>query len=184
MKAIKMICKGIDTFTEWTGRAFSFISLLTMAVIIFEVFMRRFLNQPQIWTQDMIIMSFGCYIILISAFGFLRKSFVAVDVVYAMLPALARHILHIVTYLLFFVPFSVELIPVTYSFFIRAYTTHELGYSVWSPVTWPVRLALFLGMLFLAIQGVSEILKHVDWVIEYFRKGRKAPEIAGKEGEK
>lgn len=48
MKAIKMICKGIDTFTEWTGRAFSFISLLTMAVIIFEVFMRRILNQPQI----------------------------------------------------------------------------------------------------------------------------------------
>ena len=73
MKAIKIICKGIDTFTEWTGRVFSFISLLTMAVIIFEVFMRRILNQPQIWTMDMIVMSFGCYIILISAFGFLRN---------------------------------------------------------------------------------------------------------------
>ena len=183
MKAIKIICKGIDTFTEWTGRVFSFISLLTMAVIIFEVFMRRILNQPQIWTMDMIVMSFGCYIILISAFGFLRKSFVAVDVVYAILPAIAQHILHIITYLLFFVPFSFELIPVTYNFFIRAYTTHELGYSVWAPVTWPVRFALFLGMLFLAVQGVSEILKHVDWVIEYFRNGRKAPGIAVKEGE-
>lgn len=184
MTPIKLICKGIDTFTEWTGRIFSFISLLTLAVIVFEVFMRRILNRPQIWTQDMIIMSFGCYVILISAFGFLRKSFVAVDVIYGALRPIAQHILHIITYLIFFIPFSFKLIPVTYNFFIRAYTTHELGYSVWQPVTWPMRLSLFLGMLFLAIQGVSEILKHVDWVIEYFRNGRKAPETAEKEGEK
>lgn len=177
MKAIKVICKCIDTFTEWTGRVFAFISLLTMAVIIFEVFMRRILNSPQIWTMDMIVMSFGCYIILISAFGFLRKAYVSVDVVYAMLPGIVRHILHIITYLIFFVPFSFELVPVTYRFFLRAYTTHELGYSVWQPVTWPVRLALFVGMLLLTIQGVSEILKHVDWVIEYIRNGCKDPKI-------
>lgn len=176
MKAIKVICKCIDTFTEWTGRVFAFISLLTMAVIIFEVFMRRILNSPQIWTMDMIVMSFGCYIILISAFGFLRKAYVSVDVIYAMLPGIVRHIMHIVTYLIFFVPFSFELVPVTYRFFLRAYTTHELGYSVWQPVTWPVRLALFVGML-LAIQGISEILKHVDWVIEYIRNGCKDLQI-------
>ena len=70
-----------------------------------------------------------------------------------------------------------ELVPVTYRFFLRAYTTHELGYSVWQPVTWPVRLALFVGMLLLAIQGISEILKHVDWVIEYIRNGCKDPQI-------
>ena len=177
MKAIKVICKCIDTFTEWTGRVFAFISLLTMAVIIFEVFMRRILNSPQIWTMDMIVMSFGCYIILISAFGFLRKAYVSVDVIYAMLPGIVRHIMHIVTYLIFFVPFSFELVPVTYRFFLRAYTTHELGYSVWQPVTWPVLLALFVGMLLLAIQGISEILYHVDWVIEYIRNGCKDPQI-------
>lgn len=177
MKAIRIVCKAIDTFTEWTGRVFAFLSLLTLGVIILEVFMRRVMNQPQIWTMDMIVMSFGCYVILISAFGFLKKSFVCVDVIYALIPGLARHILHIVTYLIFLVPFAFELIPVTYSFFLRAYTTHELGYSVWQPVTWPVRLALFLGVVFLAIQGISEILKHVDWVIAYFRNGRKDPQI-------
>lgn len=177
MRMIKLICKIIDTFTEWTGRTVSFLSLLTLGVIICEVFMRRIMNSPQIWTMDMIVMSFGCYVILISAFGFLRKSFVAVDVVYAMLPGIIRHIMHIITYLIFFVPFAFELIPVSYNFFIRAYTTHELGYSVWQPVTWPVRLAMFLGLLFLAIQGISEILKHVDWVIEYFRNGCKDPQI-------
>lgn len=177
MKAIKLVCKVIDTFTEWTGRVFSFISLLTLGVIIVEVFMRRIFNSPQIWTMDMIVMSFGCYVVLISAFGFLRKSFVAVDVVCAQLPGIARHILHIITYLIFFVPFTFMLVPESFNFFLKAYTTHELGYSVWQPVTWPVKLSLFIGLLFLAIQGISEILKHVDWVIMYFRNGRKDPQI-------
>ena len=35
----------------------------------------------------------------------------------------------------------------------------------------------FVGMLLLAIQGISEILKHVDWVIEYIRNGCKDPQI-------
>ncbi len=177
MKPIKMICRGIDTFTEWTGRVFAFISLLTLAVIIFEVFMRRILNSPQIWTMDMIVMSFGCYVVLISAFGFLRKSFVAVDVLYALLPGIVRHILHIVTYCIFFVPFAFKLTPVAYRFFLKAYTTNELSYSVWQPPTWPVKLALFVGLTLLCIQGVSEILKHVDWIVEYFRNGRKEPQI-------
>ena len=173
MNGIKLICKAIDTFTEWTGRVVSFLSLGTMAVILYEVLMRRIFNNPQIWTMDIICMSFGCYVILISAFGFLRKSFVAVDVLYARVPELPRHFLHIFTYLVFFVPFTYSLIPFGWNFFMKAYTSHELAYSTWQPVTWPLKFCLFLGLLLLAVQGMSEILKHVDWIVDYFRRGRK-----------
>lgn len=177
MKAIKLVCKVIDTITEYTGRVFSFISLITLGVIICEVFMRRILNRPQIWTMDMICMSFGIYVILISAFGFLRKAYVCVDVVYMMLPPVVRHVLHVITYFIFFVPFAFKLTPVAYKFFIKSFTTHELGYSVWQPVLWPIKLALFVGLLLLSIQGISEILKHVDWIIMYIRNGCKNPDI-------
>ena len=177
MKAIKLVCKVIDTITEYTGRVFSFISLITLGVIIFEVFMRRILNSPQIWTMDMICMSFGVYVILIAAFGFLRKAYVCVDVVYMMLPPVVRHILHVITYAIFFVPFAFKLTPVAYKFFAKSYATQELGYSVWQPVLWPVKLALFVGLLLLSIQGISEILKHVDWIIMYVRNGCKNPEV-------
>ena len=177
MKAIKMICKVIDTFTEYTGRVFSFITLITLGVILYEVFMRRILNSPQIWTMDMICMSFGIYVILIAAFGFLRKSYVCVDVLYAMFPQIVQHVLRIVTYLIFFVPFSFKLTPVAWAFFQKSYAQQELGYSVWQPVLWPVKLALFVGLLMLCIQGVSEILKHVDWIIMYVRNGCKNPEL-------
>lgn len=86
MKAIKAIYNGIDKFNDFLGRIFSVLSLAILAVIMCEVILRRIFNRPQIWTQDLIVMLFACYIILISAYGLQKKAFVAVDVVYAMFP--------------------------------------------------------------------------------------------------
>ena len=43
--------------------------------------------------------TFGCYIIMVCAYGFQKKAFVAVDVLYARLKPLAQNILHLITYL-------------------------------------------------------------------------------------
>ena len=77
MKAIKAIYNGIDKFNDFLGRIFSVLSLAILAVIMCEVILRRIFNRPQIWTQDLIVMLFACYIILISAYGLQKKAFVA-----------------------------------------------------------------------------------------------------------
>lgn len=145
MKVIKGICNGIDKFNDILGRVFSVLVLGILGVILCEVVLRRIFNRPQIWTQDLTVMLFACYIILICAYGFQKKAFVAVDVVFAMLPQMVQHILHIITYLIFLVPFVVSLLPSGWSFFLRAYTTHEQTYSVWAAPTWPVKLCLFIA---------------------------------------
>ena len=162
MKVINAICKGIDKVNDILGQVFSVLSLGILAVIIIEVVLRRLFNSPQIWTQDLIVMLFACYIILICAYGFQKKAFVAVDVLFAQLPKLAQHILHLVTYVIFLVPFVFALLPVSWSFFLKAYTTGEQTYSVWAAPTWPVKLCLFVGLLLMAVQSVSEILKQVQ----------------------
>ena len=166
MKVIKTICNGIDKFNDLLGRLFSVLVLGILGVILCEVVLRRIFNRPQIWTQELTVMLFACYIILICAYGFQKKAFVAVDVVFAMFPPLAQHILHIVTYLIFLVPFVVSLLPTSWKFFLRAYTTNEQTYSVWAAPTWPVKLCLFIGLALLAIQSVSGILKQVEGIVE------------------
>ena len=172
MKAIKAIYNGIDKFNDFLGRIFSVLSLAILAVIMCEVILRRIFNRPQIWTQDLIVMLFACYIILISAYGLQKKAFVAVDVVYAMFPVRVQHILHIVTYAIFLVPFLMGLVPASWTFFLNAYTTGEQTYSVWAAPTWPVKLCLFVGLVLLAIQAVSEILKHVEGLVTASANGK------------
>ena len=161
MKQIKRICSAIDTVIDWIGRISACLVLVVLVVILAEVFLRRLLNSPQIWTMDVICMTFGVYVILICAYGFQKKAFVAVDVLYAWLKPLTQNILHIITYIVFMGPFIFVLVPESFRFFMRAYTTGELGYSVWAPPTWPIKLSLFVGLTALAAQGVSEILKRV-----------------------
>ena len=158
MKAIKAIYNGIDKFNDFLGRIFSVLSLAILAVIMCEVILRRIFNRPQIWTQDLIVMLFACYIILISAYGLQKKAFVAVDVVYA----------------IFLVPFLMGLVPASWTFFLNAYTTGEQTYSVWAAPTWPVKLCLFVGLVLLAIQAVSEILKHVEGLVTASANGKEA----------
>ena len=166
MKVIKGICNGIDKFNDILGRVFSVLVLGILGVILCEVVLRRIFNRPQIWTQELTVMLFACYIILICAYGFQKKAFVAVDVLFAAFPKMAQYILHIITYLIFLVPFVVSLLPTSWKFFLRAYTTNEQTYSVWAAPTWPVKLCLFIGLSLLALQSVSEILKQVQGIAE------------------
>ena len=182
MKVIKGICNGIDKFNDILGRVFSVLVLGILGVILCEVVLRRIFNRPQIWTQDLTVMLFACYIILICAYGFQKKAFVAVDVIFAMLPQMAQHILHIITYLIFLVPFVVSMLPTSWRFSLRAYTTHEQTYSVWAAPTWPVKLCLFIGLALLAIQSVSEILKQVQAIVE-LAQGKKTLPADGKEAQ-
>lgn len=180
MKVIKGICKGIDKVNDILGNIFSVLVLGILAVILCEVILRRIFNSPQIWTQDLIVMLFAAYTILISAYGFQKKAFVAVDVIYATFPKLAQHIVHIVTYLCFLVPFVFWIVPKAWKFFLKAYTTHEQTYSVWAAPTWPVKFCFFLGLLLLAVQSISEILKEVVNVVETV-KAKKDASSDGKE---
>ncbi len=182
MKVIDGICGVIDKGNDILGRIFSLLVLGILGVILCEVVLRRLFNRPQIWTQDLIVMLFASYIILICAYGFQKKAFVAVDVLFARLPQMAQYILHTVTYLIFLVPFVVPMLPVSWNFFLKAYTTGEQSYSVWAAPTWPVKFCLFFGLLLLAIQSVSEILKQVRGIIET-ATAKKLPED-GKEAQK
>ena len=166
MKIIKKICGLIDTVNDAFGKLFSLLVIGILAVIMVEVILRRLFSRPQIWTQDMIIMLFACYIILISAYGFLKKSFVAVDIIFARLPKKGQYIMHLVTYIVFFVPFTFALLPESWKFFMKSFLLGEKGYSVWAPVVWPEKLCFFIGILLLAAQGISEMLKQIIGITE------------------
>ena len=166
MKALKRICSVIDLIVDWIGRIASFAVLGILAVIVTEVVLRRIFRSPQIWTMDVICMTFGCYIILICAYGFQKKAFVAVDVLYARLNPLTQNILHLITYVVFMVPFIFVLVPESLFFFLQSWMSGEKGYSVWAPPVWPVKLCLFAGLALLALQGISEMLKCVAGIMD------------------
>ena len=172
MKRISKICNGIDTINDQLGKVFSLLVAGILGVVMIEVVLRRLFSRPQIWTQDMIVMLFACYVILISAYGFLNKAFVAVDILFARLNKKSQYILHLVTYLIFFIPFTFAMLPASWRFFYKAWAAGEKSYSVWAPVVWPEKLCFFIGLLLLSVQGISEILKQIIGISESLKEER------------
>lgn len=176
MKILTKICQVIDTFNDVLGRILSFSILGIVAIIMCEVILRRFLNMPQIWTTDLITMIFGCYTILILPLGLQYGTFVCVDVLVQKVRAVKAHWLHLITSLLLQVPFVYYLVPRSLQFFLKSLSNGERGYSVWAPILWPVKLCLVVGLVLLAIQVISELLKESLWIASYYGSGKKEPE--------
>lgn len=184
--AVKFVCRTIDEVNDGLGKIFSVLVLGVLGVIMCEVVMRRIFNQPQIWTQELTVMLFACYTILICAYGFQKKAFVAVDVVFAKLPQTLQYIIHLITYGVFLVPFVFWITPRCWDYFMRAYQTNEMRYSVWQVPTWPVKLCFFLGFALLAVQAVSEMLKQVTGMVDHLqnkRAGKRAAKALPANGE-
>jgi TRAP-type mannitol/chloroaromatic compound transport system permease small subunit len=162
----KALIKIIDTVIDRAGKVFCFFALAILAVITFEVFSRRVFGQPTIWAYELIIMLFAMYVVLICAYGFQKGSFVFVDVLSRKFPPVIAHIVSLVTFVIFFFPFVLGILPSAFDFFWMSFKTREVSMSAWAPIIWPAKFALFLGLVMLLAQGVSEVLKQVLWFFE------------------
>lgn len=179
MDLIRKLCTAIDTMTEATGRIFAFLVLATQFTVLFEVVARKVFNHPQIWTMDIILYTYGMYFILALAYGFLHKSYVRVDILSSTWPPIVEHIVHLVTYLFFMWPFVFWVMYRSFAFAAKSIAISEKNYSVWLPPLWPVKIVFVVGLVLLNIQALSESLKEVLWIYEYFKNGKVAPSAIG-----
>lgn len=172
MVIIRKLCTVIDTITEATGRIFAFVVLATQFTVLFEVVARKIFNRPQIWTMDIILYTYGIYFILVLAYGFLNKSYVRVDVLSATWKHIVEHIIHLVTYFIFMWPFLFWIMYRAFYFAAKSYMIGEKNYSVWLPPLWPVKILFAVGLVLLNLQALSETLKEILWIFDYFRNGK------------
>lgn len=179
VKFIKKICTIIDSFTELMGRIFSFIVFVTMFAVLFEVIARKVFNHPQIWTMDIILYTYGMFFALVCAYGFLNRSYVRVDIISSTWPPIVEHIIHLVTYFVFMWPFTFWIMYRSFPFAINSVVRNERNYSVWLPPLWPVKAAFCAGLVLLNIQAISETLKEIMWIYEYFHNGKQEPPAIG-----
>lgn len=179
MNLIRKLCTAIDTMTEATGRAFAFLVLATQFTVLFEVVARKIFNHPQIWTMDIILYTYGMYFILALSYGFLNKSYVRVDILSSTWPKIVEHIVHLVTYIIFMWPFIFWVMYRAFPFAIKSIVNNEKNYSVWLPPLWPVKIVFAVGLVLLNLQALSETLKEVLWIFDYYKNGKEAPPAIG-----
>ena len=104
---------------------------------------------------------FGGMVLLGAPYTFLLNELVRVDLLYSAVSERARLWIDIVGILLFLLPMCGILIYFTWPWFVQSWSINEGSPNAGGLVRWPVKLLLPVGFAFLALQGISELIKRV-----------------------
>jgi TRAP-type mannitol/chloroaromatic compound transport system permease small subunit len=161
---MKIFFTVIDRMNELIGKAISFLILVLIGVIVYEIFVRYILNSPTIWAHEISQMVYGAYVILLGGYLQQRNGHVNVDILYLRFKPRTRAMIDLFTWLLFFAFCGVILVKggemAWDSFLYR-----ETDSTVFAPPIYPLKMLIPLGGLLLLLQGLVKYIGDIKVAI-------------------
>ena len=162
----KKITDSIDSINEWIGRVVSFLVVVITLIVVFEVFMRRVLGSPTIWTFETTKQIYAAHFMLLTPFALLHNAHVSVNIFYQKLRKKTQAVLDILTYLVFFFPFTVIILWKGTMFAHKSWSMLETSWSVFSAPLYYIKTVIPITALLLIIQGLSILIKKINILLE------------------
>jgi TRAP-type mannitol/chloroaromatic compound transport system permease small subunit len=151
---------AIDTFSLWIGRVVAWLTIPLMAAMIYEVFARYYFTAPTIWAYDISRMVYGAMFILGAAYALSKGVHIRSDFIYRKWSVKTQGRVDLALYVICYFPAMIILLWVSSEWAWTSLSRGERGTDTsWMPLLGPVKSALPVGVVFLIIQGVSELLK-------------------------
>jgi len=164
VEKIRKILIGMDALSEWFGRIFSWFIVAIILLSVFEVFTRRILGKPTIWTHEVLSYLFCASIMLTMAYTLRHKQHVSVDLIYAPLTPKTKAILDIITFVIFLGFFSIVFLWEGIRFAATSWAMLERTPSAFNFYVFPAKTLLPIGAFLLFIQGLSDFIKNIVFV--------------------
>ncbi|MFS4436911.1 TRAP transporter small permease subunit [Paracoccaceae bacterium GXU_MW_L88] len=154
-----MIIRAIDALNEIVGRIICVAALIFAAIIVYDVIMRYVLNEPTRWAFDVSKQLYGFYFILLGGYALKHQAHVRVDLLVEKMKPGLRRIVDILGYVIFFLPFAYVFTQRTWEFAMTSWGQKETTYGAIAMPVYPLKMALFVAAVLLALQGLAEVLK-------------------------
>jgi TRAP-type mannitol/chloroaromatic compound transport system permease small subunit len=152
--------RGIDNFTDATGKLISLAMLFLVFSISYECFSRYLLDAPTIWVMDTSYIANGTAFMLGCGYAMLKGAHVRTDMLWDKYSERKKGTIDLVSNLLLFFPVMITFFVISVD---DAWYSFQIGetseQSPWRPILWPFRASVPLAALLFMVQGVSESLK-------------------------
>ena len=157
---IYKIIINIDKFSLLIGKTVCWITVPLFLCMAYEVIARKFFLAPTYWAYDMSRFFYGAMFMLGSGYALSRGVHIRADFLYRNFKVKTQGFVDFWLYLFFYFPGLIFFLYMTTIFVIESIQRGEKGMdTAWMPYMWPIKTCLWFGIIFLLIQGISEILK-------------------------
>ena len=159
-KWMSLLITKIDLFSKWVGNVVCWITIPLILGMVYEVFARKLFLAPTIWAYDMSRFLYGALFMLGAGYALSKGVHIRADFLYRNFKIKTQGLIDFWLYLLFYFPGLVIFLYMTIGFVQESIMRGERGMdTTWMPYMWPIKSCLLIGIIFLLIQGISELLK-------------------------
>jgi TRAP-type mannitol/chloroaromatic compound transport system permease small subunit len=163
--ALLATIRAIDRFTDGTGTVVSWLTIILVLAVSYEVIARYAFNAPTIWAFDLTYMSYGTLFMLGAAYALHKGAHIRTDFFWETFSIRKKGWIDVISYVLFFFPGLTAILIISGHEALYAWRINETSdQTAWRPILWPFKAVVPLACLLLIVQGVSEFLKSLYMV--------------------
>ncbi len=164
MNFLLSLSKRIDRLSEWMGRWVAWLVLAAVLISTGNAIMRKAFNMSSNAFLEVQWYLFAAVFLLASGYTLLRQEHVKIDVVSGRFSKRTQIWIDIVGICVFLLPFTYMITKLAMPLVINAFVTQEMSSNAGGLIRWPVFALLPAGMLLLALQAVSELIKRIAFL--------------------
>ena len=176
--ALRELARRIDAFQDRFGRGVSWIMLLMVLVVFFDVIMRYAFSKSSVFTQELEWHLFGVVYLLAAGYTMLYDEHVRVDIVYSRWSPRKKAWSDFILYLIFFYPSAFMIMIMAWPFVRDSYRVFEGSPDPGGiPYRFLLKSAIIVGFALLTIQAFSQTIKNFFWAMGWEEREVRAKEI-------
>ncbi|MBO8173219.1 MAG: TRAP transporter small permease subunit [Bacillaceae bacterium] len=165
MKITRMI-KFIDRINEKIASLFSWMILITVFALCYEVIMRYIFNAPTLWSYDITYMVTSLFIVMGLAYNLKIGGHVSVDIIFNRFSIRTQALINIIFYLLLFFPTWVLIVKIMIPHVMQSWAWKETASTgTWMPPIYPFKTWILIGIVIFILQGLAQFLRSIQTLI-------------------
>ena len=165
MKFLLSVSRLIDAMNERIGHSVYWLILVAVLVSAGNAVVRYAFNRSSNAWLEIQWYLFSAVFLFCAGYTLLRNQHVRIDVITGRLSKRAQAWIDVFGTLLFLLPMAITIMWLSWPVFLDAYRSNEISTNAGGLTVWPARLMVPLGFFLLVLQGFSELIKRIAYLL-------------------
>lgn len=165
MSFLLSLSRLIDKINEKVGLGISWALLLAVLICSGNAIIRYALNiSSNAWLEIQWYL-FSAIFLLATSYTLRRNEHVRIDVIVGHFSKRTQVWIDLFGFLLFLLPMSLIILYYAVPYAMLSYQQHEMSANAGGLIVWPAKLLIPVGFFLLTLQGISELIKRIGYLM-------------------
>ena len=165
MRALLGLSRAIDALNEAVGKLTYWLILAAVLISAGNAMVRYGLNTSSNAWLEIQWYLFSFVFLFCAGYTLLHNQHVRIDILTANLPGRTKAWIDIFGTVFFLLPMAIVIMWLSWPVFVDAWDSHEVSTNAGGLLVWPGRLMVPAGFLLLVLQGFSELIKRIAFLL-------------------